>query len=273
LLKQVIFGCIDVLIVQFNYGFFEFHRLKWFLHRVVEDGIRVFVILHSTTDDLGSGKRLGDLRPALARCEGLVVHAMCDLKRLESLELSHRAIFLPQGALSSDTDGGGRSRVGGGRTIATYGFALPHKGLRELVEAAAILARTERTAIRLLMINAEYPARVSAATISEIRRRVAELGMAEQVTLITEYLTEEASLEYLRQADLIVFGYQSTGESSSAAVRMGLAAGSPVAVTPLRIFDDVAGVVFRLPGVEPEEMAIGIREALDEVKRNGPVAQ
>ena len=53
-------------------------------------------------------------------------------------------------------------------------------------------------------------------------------GLDDRVTLITDYLTDERSLAWLQRAELIVYPYQHTQESSSAAVRMGLASGRPV---------------------------------------------
>ncbi|MBY0573943.1 MAG: hypothetical protein K2P84_09700, partial [Undibacterium sp.] len=71
-------------------------------------------------------------------------------------------------------------------------------------------------------------------------------------------------LALLQQVDLIVYPYQHTQESSSAAVRMGLAAGRPVAVTPLSIFEDVKGVVHQLPGCSAQEIAVGVADLLSD---------
>ncbi len=58
--------------------------------------------------------------------------------------------------------------------------------------------------------------------------------------------------------DLIVYPYQYSNESCSGAIRQGLASGTPVAVTPLSIFDDISPVVNYLPGISPEEISQGI---------------
>jgi hypothetical protein len=82
-------------------------------------------------------------------------------------------------------------------------------------------------------------------------------------------LEDEKSVALLRGADLIVYAYQETGESSSAAVRTGLSSGTPVAVTPLQIFDDVAQATYGLPGIAPEEMARGVIEILEKLRSGG----
>jgi hypothetical protein len=95
----------------------------------------------------------------------------------------------------------------------------------------------------------------------------------DNVTLITDYLPDEVSLGYLKHADIVVYAYQQTGESSSAAVRMGIASGKPIAVTPLHIFDDVTSVVSKLPGTEASDIAKGIKEILKSIENKEEFAQ
>jgi glycosyltransferase involved in cell wall biosynthesis len=78
-------------------------------------------------------------------------------------------------------------------------------------------------------------------------------------------LEDEDSLSLLSSADLVVFPYQNTSESSSAAVRMGLASGVLVAVTPLSIFEDVRNFVYELPGTSSEDLASGISKIIHAV--------
>ena len=108
------------------------------------------------------------------------------------------------------------------------------------------------------MLNAEYPAEVSRQAIESIRSRISQRGLDGLVDLDTVYYTDTECLERLADADLVVFPYQATQESSSAAVRHAIASGAPVAVTPLAIFEDVAPAVVELPGCEPTALADGI---------------
>ena len=80
----------------------------------------------------------------------------------------------------------------------------------------------------------------------------------EAVRMVTDFLSHEESLALLDAADVIVFPYQETTESSSAAVRHGLASHRPVACTPLTIFADVSEVVHSLPGTKPQQIAQGL---------------
>src|SRR5205807_816169 len=96
------------------------------------------------------------------------------------------------------------------------------------------------------------------------RQTIDRLGLRESVTLVTDYLSDERAQALLQTAELIVYAYQHSQESASGAVRFGLASGRPVACTPLSIFDDVSGVVHRLPGISAADLARGIAELLDD---------
>ena len=63
---------------------------------------------------------------------------------------------------------------------------------------------------------------------------------------------------------MIVFPYQETAESSSAAARYGLASRNPVVCTPLEIFSNIRPFVHTLPGTTPEDIAAGIDGLLND---------
>ena len=92
---------------------------------------------------------------------------------------------------------------------------------------------------------------IAPGMLNRLPEKLEKLGLQDRVTLMTDFLPDRESLAALGDSDLIVFPYQSTGESSSAAVRYGLATGRPVALTPLPIFDDVRRAVYELPGQAP----------------------
>jgi hypothetical protein len=88
------------------------------------------------------------------------------------------------------------------------------------------------------------------------------MGLNHHITLHTDYLGEVDILVRLASADMVVYPYQATQESASAAVRLGLASLTPVACTPLPIFRDVAAITHRLPGTGPADLAAGIKALL-----------
>jgi len=174
-------------------------------------------------------------------------------------------VLFPQGVLPTPGKDIAAERqrldLQGKRVIASYGYLLPHKGLQQLIQAFAQLAAGDET-LHLLLVNALYPQEISKLVCDECVALIDSLQLTQRVTLVTDFLPDAQSLALLQLADLIVYPYQRTQESSSAAVRIGLASGRPVAVTPLFIFDDVVEAVHVLPGTKVAELAEGIRTLL-----------
>ena len=268
---------LNVLVIQFNYGFFKFEAFAEFLDRQIDAGRVVLVTLHSTCDPIHvlPHKRLKVIKNALSRCHRLLVHSIKDLNRLKSLDLIENVALFPHGVKDFSPVNIYKPDISihsASWTVASYGFVLPHKGLLELIEACALL-RAIGVDVRLKMVNSEYPIPESTALINEARSRISAHGLDAYVELNTAYLPDEESLALLSQADLIIFPYQETGESSSAAVRSGLAVGRPVAVTPIPIFEDVLPAVHLLPGPTPQQLSVGIETILRDISSCSVLAQ
>jgi O-antigen biosynthesis alpha-1,2-mannosyltransferase len=264
---------LNVLVVQFNYGFYDFHDLERFLEREIASGRVVVIVMHSTVDpfDAGDNWNLRQLRRVLGNCHRLLVHSVPDLNRLKALGLVDNVALFPHGVLSYPS---AQLALDSQRlpTVASYGFCLPHKGLVELVHAIALL-KQQGTPHRLRLVNAEYPADTSRQLITQLRQLIVKLDLSDLVELHTDFLEDAESLALLSGADLVLFPYQETGESASGAVRYGLATARPVAVTPLAIFDDVRDAVFRLPGTTPQDIAKGIAQCVRDISENAESAR
>ena len=261
---------LNTIFIQFNYGFFDFGSFADFLNLLVDEGRIVIVTLHSTSDpeedtEWHRSKQLKFLRQPFSRCARIMVHSIADLNRLKTLGLIENVMLFPHGIVDFSPANSEERSVGKHEfVVGSFGFFLPHKGLTELIEAISLL-KTDGSAIRLQMLNAEYPHPSSAKFISESKNLIQQLRLQEHINMETSFLSEQEVLSRLSQMDLIVFPYQKTGESSSAAVRHGIASGTPVAVTPLPIFDDVEPAVFQLPGFTAEDIANGINVLRREV--------
>ena len=92
----------------------------------------------------------------------------------------------------------------------------------------------------------------------ELHALITNLDLSQNVKIFTSYIPNKESLKLLSESDLIVFPYQKTTESSSAAVRHGIASGASIAVTPISIFDDVNSMVEVLPGISSKSLSEGI---------------
>jgi len=266
--KKVYDSKPDAIVIQFSYGFFNFASLSNFIQEHTQQGKKIIMMLHATQDaEVTPYKKLSQLIPSFQKCARVLVHSYKDLNRLKAYGLVENVALFPHGVL--DFQPPKKAAKTAVFTLASYGFFLPHKGLLELIEAVAILHH-QGVELHLNMFNAKYPDPVSDDMIQNAKDKIATLNMHRHITLNTNYLSDKESLIELNKADLLLFAYQETGESSSAAVRYGLAAQKPIAVTPLDIFDDVKDVVFRFKGTSPHDIAAGIHELMGQIKANAP---
>ena len=200
-----------------------------------------------------------------------MVHAVDDLNRLKEIGLVSNVTLFPHGvSVSQFASSSATVRVV--KTVATYGFCLPNKGIIEFVKAARSLIDLGSD-IDFKLINAEYPVNESQVLGGEIRELIDHLGLQGRMSLYNDFLPINESLELLRQADLVVYPYQSTNESSSAAVRNALAMVKPVLATPLAIFDDLRGSVYRTKGTSVEDIVQGIFHAKHSLEAHDSEAQ
>lgn len=262
------------VVIQFNYAFFDLAALGAKLSAWQADGIAVYLFFHATRDLIQHGvlrKSLRELGSALQGCCRLFVHGVEDVNRLKRFGCVDNVTLIPHGVMY-EPDVLARPRRGDGVfKIAAYGFLLPGKGIPELIRAFGLLLERFQNArahypcqtIRLELFNALYPGGVSEQEAQQCAALIEAIG-GQSITLHTTYHTDQQTLEALSACDVVVFPYQQTGESSSAAVRMGLASGRPVVCTPLAIFDDVAEVVHFLPDTGPEAIATGLEVLLRE---------
>ncbi|MEO1880979.1 MAG: glycosyltransferase [Methylococcales bacterium] len=279
---QVEAMAIDVVMIQFNYFFFDYQQLSALITRLTDLGKQVVIELHSTQDpDFAPEKALKHLVPSLEKCNTLLVHSVNDLNQLKKIGLINNVSLFPLGinrlpdiTEQEIAEPALKAAIKRPETfvIATYGFFLPHKGLMEMVLALKELVSMGHHC-HLLMLNAEYPVDVSAIAIQQVKKVIAETGVEQHVTLKTDFLDDALSLAYLSAADLIVFPYQKTGEAASAAVRYGITVQKPVAVTPLRIFDDIKQVSFQLPGIDPKSIAVGLNKLIEQINNKSPEIQ
>lgn len=255
----------DAVFVNFHFSLMDIDEMAATLRVAGAAGIDTYVTLHKTIDTVIAGRdvSLGSIGDTLAACTRLIVHTEADVARLRAFGLAGNVAIIPPGVIARPALAASSVRALLGLrsfepVIGTFGFLLPPKGLPRLIEAFALVLRRYPEAM-LLMLNAEYP---GAAESGEERDRclalIGELGLEERVRLIDEFLPTDEILLLLGACDLTVFPYQNSSESDSGAVRLGLAAGRPVATTPLPVFANLAGVVHQFAGIAAGDIADGM---------------
>ncbi|MCI4412144.1 MAG: glycosyltransferase [Thiotrichales bacterium] len=253
------------LLIQFNFGFFRLSALHQLLVRCRLAGIPVFMTLHATQDvpAIHGAKSLRELLPELKHVH-LFVHGLEDVQRLYQWGLRKVSLF-PHGVIAPLKqmvptrldDLLQQWQQAGAQVLASYGYLLPHKGILELIAAFEQL-KPSNPQLRLLLLNARYPAPASTDYAQQCQQAIANSRYQQDIQLLLDYTHDDEALSILTQCNFIVMPYQHTQESSSAAVRFALASCRPVFVTPLNIFDDVKDQVITLADTHAQAIAQGI---------------
>jgi glycosyltransferase involved in cell wall biosynthesis len=158
-----------------------------------------------------------------------------------------------------------KSRIGmeGRFVIGHFGYLRAHKGVLELIEAFEVLAATTPLA-HLLLLCAEYPSEDSRDYRRRCEERIASSPVGDRIHASFDHLPLDTAGFLLQGCDVIVFPYDSSRESSSAAVRLAIAARRPIVVSGSGIFEELEGVAEVAPSRDAEPLAAflsGLAEA------------
>ena len=263
LLDAVLALQVDAVVIQYNFSFFPLSALAELIDGLHHWGKTCFLTLHATKDvDKPDFKAaLGEIRQSLARCTRILVHSLADCNRLKDIGLVDNVVLFPHGVPApSEISGGRRSSK---FTVGTFGYALPHKGLREVIDACALLRRSGSD-VALRMVNSRYPAPHSDEEVAACRSLIASKLGNKDAIFDDDFHSEAEIVDLLAQCDLLVFAYQETGESASGAIRVAMSAGVPILCTPLEIFDDVSAAVDFSTGSAPQALAEAILRFISE---------
>ena len=263
LFKQIIHHNITSIVIQFNYGFFDFTHLESFIKRIHDHQIKIIIFLHSTIDpETDNSKKIIFMKDCFALCDRLLVHSPSDLNRLKALGLVDNVSLFPHGILTFPARKKRFFNLNLGNkklNFSTFGFCLPNKGFSELIKSIDIL-RKDNFNCTLSLYTAIYDKEISLSYYHQLKDLIKKLRLEKIVKINSSFMSDEETLKRLSKADLVIFPYQSTNESVSGAVRQGISSLTPVAVTPLPIFEDVAEIVYTLPGTTPKLIASGLRK-------------
>ena len=265
--KNILEHKISTIIIQFNFGFFDFLSFRNFIKFLSENNIITILQMHSTNDNiLHENKKLLHLVDSLILIDRILVHTCSDLNTLKSMDIINNVSIFPHGILDYDN----KKRILLNKNplvnifknkkfnfkFATSGYCLPNKGFLELIKTISILVKKNRR-IHFTFFTPIYNADYDFYP-KEMLSLINKYKLEKYIKIDSHYYENKELLDNLSQMDAIIYPYQTSYESSSASVRQGIASGSRVIVTPISIFEDVRDIVDVLPGTSPEDMALGI---------------
>ncbi len=267
LTNTIINDKISSLIIQFNFGFFDLSALSILIDKLYVNDINIILFLHSTINPSGLiDSKLSNISEALLKCERLIVHTVADMNRLKNIGIVDNVTLFPHG-ISTIELYNDKSIIKYIKTffpairnnildMCSFGFCLPNKGYTELIKATKVLLDRGFN-VRLTIYSAIYSEEYKYVYL-DLCELISKLNLQKNIKVLPDYLSEIDLAKRLRKHDCIVFAYQKSNESSSAAVRTALAYNDNVLTTPIPIFDDVSQVVTNLPNVDVESIADGI---------------
>ena len=264
LTKNIIQSGLNTVVIQFNFGFFNFHAFSSLIHSLKSESIKIIIIFHSTkSPENNKLKDLNGIVSELSICDRLLVHSPNDLNNLKAIGLVNNASLFPHGVNISDNlieNISAREKVVGSKRlrIASFGYCLPDKGFDQLILACKYLNESYiKTDLRIFssIYSSEYQ-----YLVSELNQLIYQYSLTNRVQICFDYLPEDEINQELMNSDLLVFPYQSSNESSSAAVRNGLKSGSSIAVTPLDVFQDVEQVAYKVSGFSGKDLSEDIKK-------------
>ena len=263
LIHKIIQSRLKTVVIQFNFGFFDFKAFANLIKSLKRECISIIIIFHSTKSPINN--TLKDLKlivNELTLCDRLLVHSPNDLNNMKAIGLINNVSLFPHGVNISDNLiqevlAQNQSLSSKKLRIASFGYCLPDKGFDQLILACKYLNESYINT-DLYIYSSVYSSQYQ-YLVMELNDLISRNSLNNKVKICFDYLPEYEITRELVKADLIVYPYQNSNESSSAAVRNGLKSGSPIAITPLGVFQDVEQIAYVLSGFSAQELSIDIK--------------
>jgi len=254
---------LDVVVIQHHFAYFDTYFLGKLIKILKNKGKKVFITFH--TLHTSPHQDLRNINKELSEVDRIFVHSIKDLNTLKEIGLIDNVALFPHGINTPNVDKKNvetlkeKFKLKGKFVIGTFGYLRKHKGVKELIEAFSML-KNEINNVHLFLITSLYPSQDSKEYFEECKNLILKKGLRENVTFIVDYIPESDVYTYISLMDLVVYPYQYTGESSSAAVRYSLAVKKPTICTPLEIFDDVSDIVMYAESANPRSIYESIKD-------------
>lgn len=260
LCEEILRQGTEIVNIQYNFGFFGVKQLGDLIISLKKNNIRAVITFHATAsaDICGKLQSLGDIAVELRCADKILVHSTKDVERLKAFNVDKNVVWFPHGMFLFDDENRfvlrRKRNLLNSKIVASFGFLLPHKGMLELIESLPLLIDTYPDML-FLFVCALYPHPVSREYFEQCMKRVNELKLQDHVIFMTDYLDEKDIMKFLHLADMLVFPYTDTSESSSAAIRLAAGARRPIITSASPIFDDFKAEVLQIDSVEPKGIA------------------
>lgn len=233
----------------------SFHQ---FLNRIKGAGIRIVAHQHTTFTFHPDFRAFAEL------LDGIIVHS--SENRLQVLANGGKEVWVvPHGIhrsspMDSNQRNAWRAKYGVAaheKILVSFGFVQPNKGMEGLIEAVAHLQHRGIGAKGFIVgrPNAAHPE--SAQYAAKLQELVVRSGLENHVKFISEFVSNDQLIDFLRVADLVIMNYQSQYYEASGASVLALGAGALVATSCSPTFSGLGEAVWHMtsgfrPGLSAE---------------------
>lgn len=262
----------EIVNIHINLGFYSLTELQKLIEQL-HGTKKIVLTFHEVKDVVINHKKisLSTIKDSINICDRLIVHQEEDKTILTNLGIKEEIISivpLGQGVVEDIPKEYQRKQLGidSSFVVGSYGFLLPHKGIKETIKAITIIKRSIPD-IHYLAVCSLFDAPESKNYYNECITLINELGLQDNVTMISDFLQNKESMMYLQCCDALIMPYLNTQQSASGAMRFCMAARRPVITTSIPIFNEFKKYVIQIKNAEPElisDAVIQISESKDE---------
>lgn len=256
---------ITLLHIQYHPGAFSPENLNFFLEKLNELNIKVYVTLHSVRstnfDIVKSCKNL-------KYCEKIILHNQVDYEYAHSVYDNCLLMRIPRTEFKMRNKESIRNVLGLTPyypIISTHGLLNTNKGVENILEAIKIL-KEKYPKILFLALSAVSPNNILSGSLYEsLINKISNENLQDNVLIVKDFLDKNIIEILLESVDINVLAYIDTaGESASAAVEKTLASMNPTIVTDIKAFEELNKEVLKISDNSPQSIVSAVHHLLND---------
>jgi glycosyltransferase involved in cell wall biosynthesis len=256
---------LDIVIVQHEYGIYGGPDGSEIIDLLGALSAPTIVVLHTVLDEPTAGQKAVLERVAqLATSVVVMTEAAHDiLERRFDVDMS-KVTVIPHGVPASL--GAIRPKPVAGKRVLTWGLIGPGKGLEWGIRAMAELRDLDAEYLIVGKTHPKVLMHEGEAYRERLQGVIAELDLADTVTLLDTYPTRDELAALVSSADVVLLPYDSRDQVTSGVLVEAVSAGKPVVATTfphsVELLSSGAGIL--VEHENPSSIAAGLRAVLED---------
>jgi len=225
--------------VQHEYGIYGGPAGDYLLALLDRTTLPVIVTLHTVLEKPSADERRV-LEGLLRRAAKIVVMAERgrDILRRVYGASPRQVVMIPHGvpdrAFRQPEDFKAQFGWEGRKVVLTFGLLAPNKGIETIIEALPAIAASHPSLL-YVVLGATHPnlvAHEGEAYRDRLKALAVELGVADNVAFIDDFVAHDALIDYLQAADIYATPYLNPAQITSGTLSYAVGVGKAVVSTP-----------------------------------------